>query len=114
MPYLQVDESYYWVDDPTSKYYNQFVTTNEVEPDWNSAEHICEYTKSYNYVLATNYNEERTPWVGCAIFLHCTNVNFGPTAGCIAIEDEYMIHVMRNLRSDCIIIIDTPTGIYNY
>lgn len=114
MPYLQVDESYYWVDDPNSKYYNRFVTTNEVEMEWNSAEHICEVTKSYNYVLALNYNEECTPWMGCAIFLHCTNAAFGPTAGCIAIPDEYMIQVMVNLQQDCIIIIDTASEIYNY
>lgn len=114
MPYLQVDETHHWVDDPESKYYNQCVSTREVEPDWNSTEHLYKYVGDYNYSLATSYNKECTPYVGCAIFLHCTVKNFRPTAGCIAIPEEYMLQTMVNLRSDCIIVIDMEENIYSY
>ena len=114
MPYLQVDETHHWVDDPESKYYNQCVSTRDVEPDWNSTEHLYKYVGDYNYSLSTSYNKECTPYVGCAIFLHCTVKDFRPTSGCIAIPEEYMVETMVHLRSDCIIVIDTTENIYSY
>ena len=111
MPYTKVDETYYWVDDVHSRYYNQFVTTNEVEKDWNSAEHIAAVGRTYNYVLATDYNIECVPGVGSAIFMHCT-----PTggAGCIAVSESAMIEIMQNVKPECVLIIDSATEIYNY
>ena len=114
MPYLQVDETHHWVDDPESKYYNQCVSTKDVIPDWKSTEHLYKYVGDYNYSLSTSYNEACTPYVGCAIFLHCTNAEWKPTSGCIAIEEEYMIKTMVNLQSDCVIIIDTVSNIKAY
>ena len=105
MPYLRLDESHHWVDDSNSQYYNQFVSTRDVEIDWNSSEHLYKIAPSYNYVLSTTYNEECIPNKGSAIFLHCTSRSFGPTAGCIAIPEEYMIEVMKKLQADCLIII---------
>lgn len=40
LSYTQVDDTYYWVDDVNSRYYNQFVTTKTTPKAWNSAEHI--------------------------------------------------------------------------
>jgi L,D-peptidoglycan transpeptidase YkuD (ErfK/YbiS/YcfS/YnhG family) len=114
MPYLQVDETHHWVDDPESKFYNQCVSTRDVEPDWNSTEHLYKYVGDYNYSLATSYNKECTPYVGCAIFLHCTVKDFRPTSGCIAIPEEYMAETMVQLRSDCIIVIDLAENINSY
>lgn len=114
LPYLKVDETHHWVDDPNSKYYNKCVSTNDVEIDWASSEHLYKCAPSYHYSLALNYNEECVPGVGCAIFLHCPNDTFGPTAGCIAIPEENMIQAMRLLRSDCVIIIDNEANISNY
>ena len=34
LPYLQVDKTHHWVDDSDSKYYNQLVSTRDVEMDW--------------------------------------------------------------------------------
>lgn len=114
MPYLQVDETYHWIDDSKSKYYNQCVSTREVEVDWSSSEHIFKIVPQYNYVLSINYNEECTPNAGSAIFLHCTSTSFGTTAGCVAIPEKFMIQVMKKLQEDCIIIIDSKTGVYGY
>ena len=114
MSYLQVDETHHWVDDPESKYYNQCVSTRDVEPDWNSTEHLYKYVGDYNYALATSYNIDCTPYVGCAIFLHCPVKDFRPTSGCIAIPEEYMVQTLVQLRDDCIIIIDLEDNIYSY
>ena len=41
MEYRAVTESIYWVDDPDSRYYNQWVDSETVEVwDWDSAEHL--------------------------------------------------------------------------
>ena len=114
LPYVKLDDSHHWVGDSDSKYYNQFVSTNDVEVDWKSSEHLIDYNPSYNYSLALDYNAELIAGRGSAIFLHCPNKSFGTTAGCIAIPDENMIQAMRLLRSDCIIIIDYEENILNY
>lgn len=114
LPYLQVDETHHWVDDPNSKYYNKCVSTRDVEKEWASSEHLYKFVPSYHYALALNYNEDCVPGVGCAIFLHCPNASFGTTAGCIAIPEENMIQAMRLLQSDCVIIIDYEENILNY
>ena len=71
LPYKQLDEGDYWVDDGNSRYYNQMVNISQVEKDWNSAEHLIGVMPQYRYSLVLNYNtEERTPGKGSAIFLH--------------------------------------------
>lgn len=111
--YLQVDDTYYWVDDPSSAYYNRFVTTQELSPDnWNSAEHIIDFPGAYAYVLSINYNTDCIPGAGSAIFLHCSNGR--PTLGCVSIPADDMIYVLQHIKKECHIIIDTPENIANY
>jgi len=109
--YTQVDDSYYWVDDSDSAYYNQFVTTNEVTKDWDSAEHIAGVKSSYNYVLALDYNVDCVPEKGSAIFMHCT-----PTggAGCIAVPEDMMVEIMKNVQDGCVVVIDSVEGVMEY
>ncbi len=101
--YTQVDASHYWVDDSSSAYYNQFVSTNEVTADWNSAEHLIDYPAAYAYALSLNYNTKGTAGKGSAIFLHCSTG--GPTAGCISVPQKDMVYFLKNLKTDARIII---------
>lgn len=113
MDYIQTDDTYYWVDDPSSAYYNHFVTTNEVSPEnWNSAEHIIDYPDAYAYVLSIDYNSDCIPGAGSAIFLHCSNGK--PTLGCVSVPTEDMIFILTRIKEGCHIIIDTPENIVNY
>ena len=112
--YTKVEENHYWVDDSSSSYYNQFVSTDVVAKDWTSAEHIVEFGESYHYVLATSYNMERIPGKGSAVFLHCTSEDMRGTAGCIAISEEYMRAIMKRVNSHCVLIIDTAENILLY
>lgn len=114
LDYIQVDESHYWVDDKFSTYYNQFVSTDEVAVDWESAEHLCEYAPSYNYVLAVNYNEACVPGAGSAVFLHCTAEHTKSTAGCIAVSEEIMREILQKVEKGCVLIIDTTDGVRKY
>jgi len=111
LSYTQCDDSYYWVDDVNSAYYNKFVTTNEVTPDWTSAEHISEIAV-YSYVLAFNYNASCIPGKGSAFFVHVSNGR--PTAGCIAVPEENMLTIIRNVGPGCKILIDNKENIGGY
>ena len=114
MEYTKVDKSHYWVDDSSSKYYNQFVSTDMVTKDWDTAEHIAEYEESYHYVLATSYNVERIPGNGSAVFLHCTSEQSEATAGCIAVPEVYMREIMKRLEPDCVLIVDSEERVLSY
>lgn len=112
LPYIKVDETYYWVDDSHSKYYNQFVNINEVEKDWNSAERIIDEGIAYKYALALDYNANGEKQRGSAIFIH---VSKGiPTAGCIAIPEDDMIKLMKKIKEGCKVIIDYSSNISDY
>lgn len=114
LDYVQVDASHYWVDDKYSTYYNQFVSTQDVQMDWESAEHLCEYGALYHYVLALNYNQECVEGAGSAIFLHCSLEKTKSTAGCIAIPEADMREIIKGVDEDCVMIIDTTDGVKRY
>lgn len=102
------------MDDPESQYYNQFVSTDSVDADWSSAEHLIEEKTAYAYAIAIDYNRypNCVPGAGSAIFLHCSNGR--ATAGCVSIPQNKMIFVLQNLRPGCLIVIDAADNIMNY
>jgi L,D-peptidoglycan transpeptidase YkuD (ErfK/YbiS/YcfS/YnhG family) len=98
MDYRQTNSNDYWVDDATSNYYN----TWQVGPSsgrWNSAERLY-YVKSYDYAAVVNYNEERIPYNGSAIFMHVFKENKKTTSGCISIEKEDLVKLLKWLKPD--------------
>lgn len=103
LPYIQVNDSHYWVDDGNSAYYNQFVSTDTVEKDWHSAEHLTGIGSAYNYALALSYNPKCTPGLGSAVFLHCSTGS--ATSGCIAVPERCMEKILQNVLPDCPVII---------
>ncbi len=96
--YLTVNSNYYWVDDSTSKYYNQLVNASKTGIAWSSAEHLVDYPSAYKYAIAINYNTECIPYKGSAIFLHCSTGS--STAGCVAVSESNMLKILQSLKSD--------------
>ena len=109
IPYTQVDDNDYWVDDPNSAHYNQFVSADTADVDWSSAEHLSACGDSYNYVLALDYNKNCVPGNGSAIFLHCYAGI--PSQGCITIPQDYMVRLLQNISTDCAIWIGTEDSL---
>ena len=113
-PYLKINDNLYWVDDINSKYYNKLISLNEPintfnypyiintgEKEFNSAEHLADYPKQYEYAVNIEYNvngEKYENGVGksSAIFLHCLG-DKGYTAGCVAIPKEEMLFILNFL-----------------
>ncbi|MBQ7608800.1 MAG: L,D-transpeptidase family protein [Desulfovibrionaceae bacterium] len=107
MAYTQVDDTYYWVGDSRSKYYNQMASVREGKRFRKEAsEHLIDYTKQYQYCLNISYNEAGTPKLGSAIFLHCFGDN--PfTTGCVAVHEDSMRTLLRLIGPGCAIVIDS-------
>ena len=81
MTALQPDDG--WVDDPADPNYNQRVKL----PYSASHETMWMAEPLYDLVVVIGYNTDPVvPGRGSAIFLHVAREDFGPTAGCIAIE----------------------------
>ena len=111
IPYVKVDSSTYWSGDPREGYhYNELVNLRDLpglDVESGDSEHIIDYVYHYQYCLNISYNEEGTPGLGSAIFLHC----FGPvkpyTGGCVAIPEDHMRFVMQRIDTDTVVVIDT-------
>lgn len=96
LPYHQIGEDDFWIDDSESVYYNRLVNAAKTERDWNSGEHMSRQGISYNYGLVLNYNEDCVPGRGSAIFLHCyAETNDSGSAGCIRIPEENMKQLIQ-------------------
>ena len=107
IPYTQVTDEIWWSGDP-DRQYNEMVDIRDVpELKKDDSEHIIDYEYQYQYCLNISFNEDGTPGRGSAIFLHC----FGPlkpyTGGCVALPENMMEQVMRRVRPDCVVVIDT-------
>lgn len=105
IPYRVVTKNDYWVDDPSSKYYNQWVVSTQIkDKDWKSAEHLASYPKAYKYAAVINYNTQNIiPGKGSAIFLHVSTS--GPTAGCVSVPESSMFSILKELNSNTRIVI---------
>ena len=99
MEYRDVTESIYWVDDPDSRYYNQWVDSETAEVwDWGSAEHLSSVSV-YDYAVVIGYNKDCIPGEGSAFFLHSSSGS--PTAGCVSVPSEQMVEILRWLDPAC-------------
>lgn len=94
--YRIIKNNCYWIDDPESTLYNQWVESGNVS--WKSAEHLIDYPAAYKYAVVINYNMSPIiPGKGSAIFLHCMTGSY--TAGCVAIPESDMFNIMKRLDS---------------
>lgn len=92
--YRQINNNCYWIDDPESPLYNQWVETYQIS--WKSAEHLADYPSAYKYSIVIDYNMSPViPYRGSAIFLHCYTGSY--TAGCVAVPEWDMLNILHNL-----------------
>lgn len=95
LPYTELNNYHYFVDDPKSKYYNTLVDISKITPDFSSAEYMLNYKNFYEYGLEIKYNEKCVPYAGSAVFLHCTEDIFSPTSGCIGVNKKDMKKILK-------------------
>lgn len=109
IPYTVANDDTYWSGDVRDgMQYNKPVSIKDYpDLDTENSEHIVDYTRHYQYCLNISYNDECVPGDGSAIFLHCLGPYRPYTGGCVAIPENQMIFVMRHVKPDCVVVIDT-------
>ena len=85
--YIQVDERYLWSDEK-----NRLVTGETGEGEWVGTAGYADY---YDYCLDMGYNRNALPKKGSALFIHCHGGGRTETSGCVSIEKERMIDLLR-------------------
>ena len=108
IPYKQVDENLYWSGDINFKY-NKLIDVREAPAnfDKDNSEHLTDYNPDYLYALNISYNAECTPGKGSAIFMRCFDPAKPYTGGSVMIPEDKMLFVMKNVKSDCVCIINS-------
>lgn len=98
MEYRPITENTYWIDDPNSKYYNQWVEGTD-NADWSGAEHLSENIVSYAYAVAIDYNTapNTVAGKGSAIFFH---IGSKPTSGCVVVSEETLLTILKWLSQE--------------
>ena len=111
IPYVKADQDTYWSADPRDGYrYNELVNLKELpglDVESGDSEHIVDYPYHYQYCLNISYNEEGTPGLGSAIFLHCLAPAKPFTGGCVSIPEDHMRFVMQKVDGSTAVVIDT-------
>lgn len=95
LPYRPATPSLRCVDDPRSKLYNRLVDEAEVTKDWTSAEDMRRPDALYRLVVWVGHNDAPVATgAGSCIFLHLRSSPTSVTAGCTALDDAPMEHLL--------------------
>ena len=87
----KIRENLGWSDNILSKNYNKEITLSNIE----KGERLYRKDHKYDIFIEIKYNSEKIkPGKGSAIFLHLTK-NYKPTAGCVAIDYNSMIIILK-------------------
>lgn len=106
-PYYLIKDNIYWVDDPESSYYNNWVEVTSKKREflypymktskdivWQKAEHLINYPVGYELALVIEYNTKPViKNAGSAIFLHIKEKDY--TAGCLATTKANMEDILN-------------------
>ena len=92
LSYHQTTDKDFWVDDPGSSQYNQWVVGI---PQANSYERLKRDDDLYKYAVVIEYNMNPVvPGQGSAIFLHVWRGADKPTTGCVAVAQADMVQLL--------------------
>jgi L,D-peptidoglycan transpeptidase YkuD (ErfK/YbiS/YcfS/YnhG family) len=93
LPYRAVHDQDYWVGDSTSPYYNTW-QSGPANGRFGYAEKLWTMPQAYRHAVVIDYNRSPVvPGKGSAIFLHVWNEN--ATSGCVAIDVDRLVEIMR-------------------
>ena len=104
LKYVQVTRDYWWDGDMNSPTYNTMQVCKKADCpfDTNPAsgtENL--YIPQYAHAIVMGVNKARVPGNGGAFFVHTTDG--GATAGCVSLDDETLVKIMRWLQPGALI-----------
>ena len=104
LEYVQVTRDYWWDGDLNSPTYNTMQVCKKADCAFNTdpssgTENL--YIPQYAHAVVMGVNKARVPGNGGAFFVHTTDG--GPTAGCVALDDDTLVKIMKWLRPGAVI-----------
>ena len=104
LDYVQVTRDYWWDGDMNSPTYNTMQVCKKADCpfDTNPAsgtENL--YIPQYAHAIVMGVNKARVPGNGGAFFVHTTDG--GATAGCVSLDDDTLVKIMRWLQPGALI-----------
>jgi L,D-peptidoglycan transpeptidase YkuD (ErfK/YbiS/YcfS/YnhG family) len=100
---IKIRKNMGWCDDPKSKKYNQLIKL----PSQFSHEELHRKDNIYDLILVLNYNIKPTiKNKGSAIFMHVAKKNYERTAGCIALNKNHLIYLIKDIKKNTRVLID--------
>lgn len=104
LEYVQVTRDYWWDGDMNSPTYNTMQVCKKADCAFNTdpssgTENL--YIPQYAHAVVMGVNKARVPGNGGAFFVHTTDG--GPTAGCVALDDDTLVKIMKWLKPGAVI-----------
>ena len=97
IPFLALDKSDGWCDDPQDPAYNRFVR----RPYPASHEKLWREDGAYDIVLVMNHNDSPPETnMGSAVFIHIAQPDDRQTLGCVALTPDTMINLIKNISRE--------------
>ena len=91
LPKIRIKKNMGWCNDPKNRFYNSLIKIRK------KVKHEKMYRKDrkYDLVIVIDYNLKKPiPFKGSAIFIHLTKY-YKPTAGCIALNKNDMLVLLK-------------------
>ena len=91
---IPIQKNMFWSDYPYSIHYNKLLSFQD-----SSCESLYKINNTYDLILVINYNiKPIIKHKGSAIFLHLAKKKFPPTSGCIALNKDCFIEILKKLN----------------
>ncbi|MEL7283299.1 MAG: L,D-transpeptidase family protein [Pseudomonadota bacterium] len=100
LPVIPLTRNDGWCDDPDHPLYNRPVSL----PFEASHEQLWREDHVYDLIVELAHNDDPVvSSLGSAVFFHLSHNDFRPTAGCVAIPQDYMLSVLEQADSNSFI-----------
>jgi L,D-peptidoglycan transpeptidase YkuD (ErfK/YbiS/YcfS/YnhG family) len=91
-----------WCEDPADRRYNRPIKILS----YNSGDRLIRQDRLYDLIVEIDHNTRpRTAGRGSAVFIHVARPNFGPTAGCVAMEKARLVKLLERVGTRTRIVI---------
>lgn len=100
--YRKITNNSYFSDDESNiEEYNTWIESRTPI----IGEHLIDYQKEYHYAMVIGFNiNPKIKGMGSSIFIHCKG-DKPYTAGCIAINEENIVYLLKKIKQEVYIII---------
>ena len=103
LQYVQVGPDHWWDGDPKSPTYNTMQVCKKSQCPFDTSESENLQIPQYVHSVVMGVNKQRIPGNGGGFFMHATDG--GATAGCVALDDDKLVEIIRWLRPGAVIAI---------